>query len=204
MTGAQALKPKAKPKAKIKDSPSSKIDPLEEQLKKRWAEKAPDVQKKWIKSYKKEVVRATDEYSLKSQDGVHRHQQMIQAYHDQLVLQVEELRVRFLYLTDKVAADKYRYEWLEKHTGIPSARWQNVLLEKQLPTLDMLLAICNLQGGFAHWLIYGSAPKFDDPCITMRPCAPSEEAFEVFRARREWNNQRRKTRAKKQTDSEEP
>lgn len=128
-------------------------------------------------------------------------QRMIQTLHGSLSDQVEEMRIRFLYLTESVSAEKYRYEWLELHTGVSSARWQNVLLEKQLPTVEMLMAICNLCNGYAHWLMHGSIPGRDDPLYHLNLRAPSEEAFNFFKDRREWINQMKKEKGKQRASA---
>jgi len=114
-----------------------------------------------------------------------------------LANRVEELRERFLFIIETWAADRYRYEWLENRTGIPAARWQNVLLEKQFPTLEMLIVLCKYCPNYTYWLMHGDAYKFDEnkkyPQIKQE--YPSEEILTKFRADREWIKQKRKSKS---------
>lgn len=105
-----------------------------------------------------------------------------------------ELRERFLFLVDSWAADKYRYQWLENHTGIPAARWQNVLLEKQLPTLEMLIAICKNREEHTHWLIHGTQKLFVNEkknSLPFRLLSPDEEILAKYKSDREWIKERK-------------
>lgn len=143
-----------------------------------------------LREYSSELKEHSLKHQEKSPSSVENNQQMLSNFRDQLSQDIEELRIRFLYLTESVAADKHRYEWLELHTSIPAARWQNVLLEKQLPTLEMIVAACHyLNNGYAHWLIHGWLPEPSEPAYRWKLCAPSEEAFNYFKERRAWLNQ---------------
>lgn len=116
-----------------------------------------------------------------------------------LATELEELRERFLFSIEMWAADKYRYEWLENHTGIPAARWQNVLLEKQFPTVEMLIVVCHANPAATYWLMRGIPQplKYGDPGFSLAGWAsPSEETFNAFKAHRKWINEKRKSKAK--------
>lgn len=188
---------------------------LWEQIRKRRAEKTPEElqnSKEFIENYWEQIrnrraartpeeqqqveiamLSELSEHSLKSRIGVDKQDGYYLGRQKQLASQVEELRVRFLFLVNSVAAVKYRYEWLEKHTSIPAMRWKNVLLEKQLPTIEMLLAINNLHGRSAEWLICGSIPDTNDPFNS--PYAPSEAGFNEFKAQRDWINEKRQAKS---------
>ena len=117
-----------------------------------------------------------------------------------LAAQVEDLRERFLYLIEMWSADTYRYEWLESHTGISAARWQNVLLEKQFPTPEMMVAICDAQPGYSYWFLRGTSLAADDPLFKTKMCSPSEESFSAFKAHREWIKEKRRSKAEKKSE----
>lgn len=95
---------------------------------------------------------------------------------------MEQLRERFLYLIEIWAANRGRYAWLEKRTGIPAARWQNVLLEKQKPTMEMVIAVCHHLESYTFWLIHGKKPS---GILSQSQNAP-EEGWEKFQNHREW------------------
>lgn len=117
---------------------------------------------------------------------------------EKLALESEELRERFLFVIEMWAADKYRYNWLEKRSGIAAARWQNVLLDKQFPTLEMLLVVCKHQPQFTYWLMLGREWKIrdQDPLHGLNLCLdyPTEDVLNRFRAHREWIKQKRKSK----------
>lgn len=113
-------------------------------------------------------------------------------FKDILARDLEELRERFLFVIELWAADKYRYAWLEKRTGIPAARWQNVLLEKQLPTLEMLIVICDALPQYVFWLMQGTRNFKGMENGLLKLDAPSQESFDEFKAHRKWIKQKRK------------
>lgn len=120
---------------------------------------------------------------------------LISSHQTKLVAEAKALRERFLFIIEMWAADRYRYEWLENHTGIPAARWQNVLLEKQFPTLEMLIAVCKSRPDYTYWLIHGTQQKWvsDPPQPRFVLEGPSEETLNKFRTDREWIKERRKS-----------
>lgn len=117
---------------------------------------------------------------------------------EKLAIEVEELRERFMFVIEMWAADRYRYDWLEKHTGIASARWQNVLLDKQFPTMEMLLVVCKNQPQYTYWLMTGiaweiSAPPSKKPFLYLM--SPRDDLLNQFKIHREWIKQKRKLKA---------
>ncbi|MCI1042245.1 hypothetical protein [Caballeronia zhejiangensis] len=68
---------------------------------------------------------------------------------------VRELRDRLLFAADFIAPARGKYSWLEKRTGIAASKWQNLYLEKQLPTVEMLLAVVHLEPHYAKWILTG-------------------------------------------------
>lgn len=63
------------------------------------------------------------------------------------------LRERMLFILERWEAGRGRYDYYESMTGIPASRWQNLCLEKQLPTVDMVMAIAMRFPFVAEWLI---------------------------------------------------
>ncbi|SHI00792.1 hypothetical protein [Pollutimonas bauzanensis] len=91
----------------------------------------------------------------------------------------DELRDRVIYLAmDLAPAGRGIYRYLEERTGIPAARWQNVMLKRQLPTLAMLIALLDYRRPYAEWLLTG-----DD---LGQGRSPSNERWESFLKHREW------------------
>lgn len=107
---------------------------------------------------------------------------------------IEEFRQRFLFIIESAAADMYRYEWLENHSGISAARWQNVFLEKQLPTMDMILLALSVRPSYTNWLMHGTATIAEDCPIPYVQSAPSEELFKTYIEHRKWIQQKRKSK----------
>lgn len=109
----------------------------------------------------------------------------------------EELRERFLYLIEIWAVEKYRYDWLEKRTGIAAARWQNVLLDKQFPTLEMLMSICRYLPNYTYWLMTGREWVINEPNIPhLYLNHPESDGFNQFKTHREWLKRKRDMKKK--------
>lgn len=92
-----------------------------------------------------------------------------------------ELRERLIFLLDDLAPSRGKYAYLENRTGISAASWQNLYLEKQMPTLDMILAVFEYRYPYLNWLITGQAPGTE-----QMPMAPSSEEWEKFQTHRAW------------------
>lgn len=105
-----------------------------------------------------------------------------------------KLRDRLLYILDDLAPSRGKYAYLERRTGIPSSRWQNLYLEKQLPTLDMLLAIMEYRRDYMHWILTGLDIAQDET-----PRTPKPQEWATFLEHREWL---RKAKEKKNDDQE--
>ena len=114
-----------------------------------------------------------------------------------LSISLEELRERFLFVIELWAADRHRYAWLEARTGIPGARWQNVLLEKQLPTLEMLIVVCDAMPQYTFWLMDGTRNQrlLSDEKGHLSVIYPPEEQLNEFRAHRKWVRQKKDRKA---------
>lgn len=107
-----------------------------------------------------------------------------------LAVKLDEMRERFMYVIEGWASDINRYDWLENHTGIPAARWQNVMLEKQLPTLEMLLVVCKYNPEYTNWLMHGG--PLDSILIGQQ--YPDKELWDRYKAYREWVRKKRMAR----------
>jgi hypothetical protein len=66
---------------------------------------------------------------------------------------VFELRERVLFILEHWESGRGKYGHYESVTGIPASRWQNMCLGKQLPTLDMVMAIAQRNPWVAEWLL---------------------------------------------------
>lgn len=110
-----------------------------------------------------------------------------------LAVSLDDMRQRFMYVIEGWASDINRYQWLENNTGIPAASWQNVMLEKQLPTLEMLLIVCLLHPHYTNWLMHGG--PLDDVFGCQK--YPNKELWDQYKAHREWI---RKKRMKKKAE----
>ena len=130
----------------------------------------------------RELKEREDEISrLEQSEGISREKAL-------LLVDREALRERFRYMIEIWAADRHRYEWLEKRTGIPAARWQNVLLDKQYPSIEMLMIICNNFPNYSFWLMTSrkSLPSY------AVPTKPAFEHWEEFKTHRQWILKKRK------------
>jgi len=95
-------------------------------------------------------------------------------------IEVENMRERFLYLVSIFTADRNRYALLQQHTGIPAGRWQNVMLEKQLPSCEMLISVCHALPQYTNWLMHGKQNE------TPQHEYPTEENWQLFKGHRQW------------------
>lgn len=94
------------------------------------------------------------------------------------------LRDRLIFLLDDLAPNRGKYAYLESRTGISAASWQNLYLEKQMPTLDMILAVSEYRYPYLSWLITGQDPT--DASAQQMSRAPTDEKWEAFRSHRAW------------------
>lgn len=105
--------------------------------------------------------------------------------------EIRELRDRLIFLLDDLAPATGKYAYLESRTGISAARWQNLYLEKQQPTIEMILAVSEYRREYLTWLFTGKTPNEDDPA--QIPNAPTDEEWHSFSQHRAWL---RKSKAK--------
>jgi hypothetical protein len=94
------------------------------------------------------------------------------------------LRDRLIFLLDDLAPSRGKYAYLESRTGISAASWQNLYLEKQMPTLDMILAMSEYRHPYLSWLITGQDPNAGAGQQVFT--APSHEEWETYQNHRAW------------------
>src|ERR1700744_6554656 len=73
----------------------------------------------------------------------------------------QQLRERLVYLCTDLAPTRGSYAYLEEQTGIGASKWKNLFLRRQMPTIEMLLAISYFRPHHAEWLLNGVAAKWD-------------------------------------------
>lgn len=113
------------------------------------------------------------------------------AYQEQWATEAEALRERLVFICTDLAPSRGVYEYLEKRTSIAASKWKNVFLRRQMPTIEMLIAMCSYRSEFALWLMTGSL-KSHNP-LAPEPEEPSPEHWANFTAHRSWKKQETKT-----------
>jgi hypothetical protein len=120
-----------------------------------------------------------------------------------------EFRDRLLYLIERWAPDRSKYDYLESRTGIAATRWKNLCNERQFPTIEMVLAVCEHDPRLAHWLLTGSDPANPGPKdirdIVNTPIGPPHRGddkgilftWEDYQELSEMNRKRRKLKERK-------
>jgi hypothetical protein len=98
------------------------------------------------------------------------------------------LRERLIFLCENLAPTRGRYEYLESRTAIGTSKWKNVFIGRQMPTIEMLVAMCHYRRDRALWLMTGTATKAD-PLSTDQ--APSQTEWDRFTAHRTWIKERK-------------
>lgn len=96
----------------------------------------------------------------------------------------EDMRERLVFLCQDLAPSRSTYEYLETRTGIGASKWKNVFLKRQMPTIEMLMAMCHYRPTHANWLLTGSTATERQPAIFE--AAPSDDDWKKFIAHREW------------------
>lgn len=71
--------------------------------------------------------------------------------------QVIETRERLIFIATSISPARGRYRALEASTGIPAARWQNLFLRRAAPSIDMVMAIVEIQRPYREWILTGTA-----------------------------------------------
>jgi hypothetical protein len=93
----------------------------------------------------------------------------------------ESIRERLVYLCALIAPRVGRYEWLAGRTDINSTKWKNVFLRRQMPTLEMLIAIGKMHFSYCEWLLTGYVQ--DDAGVQR---CPDEDEWIRFEKYRQW------------------
>ncbi len=92
----------------------------------------------------------------------------------------EEFRDRLIYLCLSLAPEKGAYEYLEQRTGISAAKWKNLILRRQMPTLEMIMSMCFYRRGYEKWLLWGHTNEgFPD-------FSPKKEEWEAYEGLLKW------------------
>ncbi|MFZ6755381.1 hypothetical protein ACO0KY_18635 [Undibacterium sp. Dicai25W] len=102
--------------------------------------------------------------------------------------ETELLRDRFIFLAEYFASTKGKYAYLESRTGIPAARWQNVFLYKQMPSIEMLLSLIHYRRENIEWLLTGNVKK---GLAMMEQKTPNEEAWNLFLEHKRYLNSKK-------------
>lgn len=111
------------------------------------------------------------------------------AYVENWAAESEALRERLIFLCESRAPARGRYDYLESRTGIAASRWKNVFLERQMPTIEMLVALCHYRRDHALWLMTGSAAG--DGGLLPSHRAPGPEEWHRFTMHRAWLRERK-------------
>lgn len=93
----------------------------------------------------------------------------------------ESMRERLVYLCALIAPRVGRYEWLAGRTDINSTKWKNVFLRRQMPTLEMLIAIGKMHFSYCEWLLTG----YVQTDAGVQKC-PNEDDWIRFEKYRQW------------------
>jgi len=109
-------------------------------------------------------------------------------YAQNWAVEADALRERLIFLCENLAPTRGRYEYLETRTAISASKWKNVFLGRQMPTIEMLVAICHYRRDHALWLMTGTATRtgFLDTDQT-----PGKEEWNRFTAHRAWVRERK-------------
>lgn len=96
----------------------------------------------------------------------------------------EDLRERIIFLCEKLTAGRGIYDQLESLTSIGASKWKNLFLRRQMPTIEMLVAMCNHMPPYSLWLVLG--PSNDSKMMDLNQVAPVLEDWNNFVAHRSW------------------
>ena len=107
-------------------------------------------------------------------------------YAENWAAEADGLRERLIFLCESLAPT--RGEYLESRTAISASKWKNVFLGRQMPTIEMLVAMCHYRRDHALWLMTGSATKADPLSADQ---APSSTEWDRFSAHRAWIKERK-------------
>lgn len=113
---------------------------------------------------------------------------------DRLKQEATDLRERLVYLCTDLAPSRGIYDYLAERTAIGASKWKNVFLRRQMPTIEMLVAICQYRGEYAHWLLTGKTLDEQSP---IPVAAPTAQEWAEFLDHRQWMQERKGNDAKK-------
>jgi hypothetical protein len=108
----------------------------------------------------------------------------------------EMLRERLIYMAQYWAPSRKTYEYLEKRTGIDASKWKNLFLNRQMPTTEMILSICQHQPGQINWLITGTGSPLSPKMSLMASKEPDKDAWELFASHRKWVKEKKRNLSK--------
>jgi len=109
-------------------------------------------------------------------------------YAENWATEANALRERLIFLCESLAPARGRYEYLESRTAIGASKWKNVFIGRQMPTIEMLVAMCHYRRDNALWLMTGTATK--TPPLSADQ-APSQAEWDRFIAHRAWIKERK-------------
>lgn len=104
-------------------------------------------------------------------------------YAERWAAEADALRERLIFMCENLAPSRGRYAYLESRTAISASRWKNVFLGRQMPTIEMLVAMCHYRRDYALWLMTGLSPADD---VVNGDRAPAAEEWSRFVAHRAW------------------
>ncbi len=135
-----------------------------------------------------------------------RNDAVLEARAERLAEEAKQFRDRLIFLCDDLAPERGKYAYLEKRTGIGASKWQNLFLERQMPTIEMVIAILEYRRTFAKWLISGK-PAVEEAVdgggdaggmaaaiseIVNADEAPDGKFWREWLAHREWIREKKK------------
>jgi hypothetical protein len=126
--------------------------------------------------------------AMKKSRSMPSHDEIWAMYAENWAAEADALRERLIFLCESLAPTRGRYEYLESRTAISSSKWKNVFLGRQMPTIEMLVAMCHYRRDHALWLMTGTATN-TGPLGADH--APSQAEWDRFTAHRAWVKERK-------------
>jgi hypothetical protein len=102
--------------------------------------------------------------------------------------EAQALRERLIFLCENLAPTRGRYQYLESRTSIGASKWQNVFIGRQMPSIEMLAAMCHYRLDYALWLMTGTATGTG---LLAANRVPSKEEWDRFTVHRAWVKDRK-------------
>lgn len=101
---------------------------------------------------------------------------------ERLEQRIAALRERLIFLVERLAPARSKYEYMESKTGVSAARWQNLLLRRAPPQTEMIIAVTQLRPQYVEWLITGEVCNDSD----RGQNAPSDGEWQEYVDRQEF------------------